>query len=348
MNTQTPTGPSILKHVWSRRPDKKWGIKAMVSIDLSNDGVPGDGFYSITDDLIAESGHNVLSTKLSLIRESIVPIVGSLHDDDQFECIGTGFFISCSGLLLTAAHVIAHVIERSRKVRSDDDRVWSGDNVNLSAVIFRNQIFHPGRLFLAPIQWAAFFAETRSNPLPIRGLDLRCSSDIAICKVMEIPGGHQPLSLIQPGIRGTGITPGANIYALGYGELPERFTLHPDRLAQNLPGNLGLHVSIGQMIEMFPDNWGDGRQASPPGPCFSFGASIPGGMSGSPIFDREGIYVHGVVSKGLNVIEGESPLAYGSMIAPSMTLPIQPLGANLLQVHSSHQHGMAIINAPDL
>jgi hypothetical protein len=43
-------------------------------------------------------------------------------------------------------------------------------------------------------------------------------------------------------------------------------------------------------------------------------------MSGGPIFDRQGVYVHGVVSKGLEGASGPENLSYGSMLGPSMGL----------------------------
>jgi hypothetical protein len=115
-------------------------------------------------------------------------------------------------------------------------------------------------------------------------------------------------------------------------------------LTDNEKLRLQPHVSRGAITEYYADNFTT-KTVSTPGPCFAFSAKIPGGMSGGPIFDRDGIYVHGVISKNWH---GER-LSYGSMLAPSMLLPLSQLGnLNLLQIHKAGTHGMAIFYAPGL
>ncbi len=46
-----------------------------------------------------------------IIRQSIVPIVALNEGDQGMICIGTGFFIIASGLLMTADHVIRDPID---------------------------------------------------------------------------------------------------------------------------------------------------------------------------------------------------------------------------------------------
>jgi hypothetical protein len=69
-----------------------------------------------------------------------------------------------------------------------------------------------------PFEWTMFLAEKRENPIPFRGVDLKLNSDIAICKVPGRPDGaaHQPLSIVQSGIRGTSLVVGASVGAIGY------------------------------------------------------------------------------------------------------------------------------------
>ena len=70
-------------------------------------------------------------------------------------------------------------------------------------------------------------------------------------------------------------------------------------------------------------------------------------MSGSPIFDDERIYVHGVVSKGWEDGNGLMHYGFGSMLAPSMHLPIQAMnGKSLLEVLASSEHGMPRLSMP--
>jgi len=70
-------------------------------------------------------------------------------------------------------------------------------------------------------------------------------------------------------------------------------------------------------------------------------------MSGSPIFDDERIYVHGVVSKGWENEDG-SELGFGSMLAYSLALPLKALGGRtLLELLKSSEHGITKISIPD-
>ncbi|MGA9893125.1 MAG: hypothetical protein WBQ55_12380 [Xanthobacteraceae bacterium] len=87
------------------------------------------------------------------------------------------------------------------------------------------------------------------------------------------------------------------------------------------PPQFNLHGSVGTIMQFFPDNLTK-RDVSTPGPCFSFGVKIPDGMSGAPIFDKEGAYVHGVVSKGWKNEGGPENSSFGSMLRPLMSIPI--------------------------
>jgi hypothetical protein len=112
-------------------------------------------------------------------------------------------------------------------------------------------------------------------------------------------------------------------------------------------GNFDLHASVGNIMEWLPDN-SVSRTASTPDPCFSFDATILARMSGGPMFDREGIYVHGVVSKGLEGASGPENFGFGSMLAPSMALPIARMNnSSLLRLQSEGNEGMPILRAPD-
>jgi hypothetical protein len=109
-----------------------------------------------------------------------------------------------------------------------------------------------------------------------------------------------------------------------------------------------LHASTGPILERFPDNL-TRRHVSTPGACFSAAIRLPPGMSGSPIFDHEGIYVHGVVSKGWDFEPGVAALGYGSMLAHSLPLPLKPLGnKSLLDLHKSGDHGLTKLSGPGL
>lgn len=136
--------------------------------------------------------------------------------------------------------------------------------------------------------------------------------------------------------------------AIGYPAMQDAELTCSERGALAFRGSFDLFASKGNILEWLPDN-ATTRTVSTPGPCFSFGAKIPGGMSGAPIFDREGIYVHGVVSKGIDGPSGPERHSFGSMLGPSMGLPIARMnGKSLLQLLTQGNEGMAVLNGPGL
>ena len=102
------------------------------------------------------------------------------------------------------------------------------------------------------------------------------------------------------------------------------------------PPQFNLHGSVGKIIQFFQDNLTN-REVSTPAPCLSFSAKIPGGMSGGPIFDKEGAYVHGVVSKGWENQEGPENFSFGTMLRPSMSIPIARMGGKSLDEMQKRQ-----------
>lgn len=297
--------------------------------------------------------HLAENTSFGLISyyfgQSIVPIVAMSNDLSWMKCIGTGFFVSCTGLLVTAAHVISDPIESdygsSREVSS---LTWNSDAVTIGVMIPRNPIMEGGGYFFRHIEWATFLAEQAISPIPFRRSHLKLNADIAICKVQQpdelIP--YQPLALIQKGIRGFGTDIGKNATAIGYGEMREHIELISDggRIVCDLP--FQLNISRGVVLEHFADN--AVTRASPsPGPCFAASLPLPPGMSGSPIFDHEGLYVHGVASMGLSDSDGPTDHGFGSMLAHAIQLPIAPLGnRSLADTMRAKTDGMIIMQGP--
>ena len=141
---------------------------------------------------------------------------------------------------------------------------------------------------------------------------------------------------------------GSTAYALGYAGMTD-VELELKKEGQIVGNhNFHLHGSIGTILEQYPDNF-EKKEMPTPGPCFSFAAKILGGMSGGPIFDREGVYVHGVVSKGWEDERGPSQYSFGSMLRPSMGLPISRMnGASLDMIQASSTEGMGILRGPDM
>ena len=283
--------------------------------------------------------------------ESIVPIVVMTPREGIVRCLGTGFFISSSGLLVTAAHVVSDPIDRGYGgVKRIDEGNWWIGSVGLGIMMPTNPIFQAQGHFFRPIEWAGFLATPAETPLPFMPERLKLTSDVAICKVAPrhdaVP--DQPLSIVQPGVRGVGLQEGKNATVIGYAGMKDVF-VRQDGEQFHLDDALRfeLHVSMGRITQHLPDN-GTNRQAQTPGPCFAASFKLPAGMSGSPIFDDERIYVHGVASVGLEEEAGPSDHAYGAMLAPSLGLPIAPLGGkSLLDLMKSDEAGIPKFTIPD-
>jgi hypothetical protein len=141
---------------------------------------------------------------------------------------------------------------------------------------------------------------------------------------------------------------GKTATAIGYGEMQDVELARESNRVISGKFFFGLHASTGVILERFPDNLTE-RQVPTPGACFSASLQLSPGMSGSPIFDNEGIYVHGVVSKGWVDEGGPIRFGFGSMLAHSLRLPIKLLGnKSLLELHKVDEHGFPKLSGPGL
>jgi S1-C subfamily serine protease len=341
----------ILKTFWQQRQDGVYGAIAMQSLDLLGPDRKGADFFPVQDDVVVTQHTPIAGTIKSVMGESIVPVVAIVPGENKVRCVGTAFFISCTGLLITAAHVITDPIDRKYgNVKKGDDASLQARDIYFGVLVPNNPLFQiPGYSFFQ-FEWSMFLAQQRSVPLTFMGLDLKLTSDIAICKVPEKAGNypHQPLAIVQSGIVGTGMGVGSYACALGYAGMAD-FDIDLNSARQiTAHKKFNLHGSTGKLIEFFPNNF-EKQTVMTPGPCFSFGAEIPGGMSGGPIFDREGIYVHGVISSGCKDESGPERFSYGSMLRPSMGLPIARMnGASLDDLQKRSSEGMAVLRASGL
>lgn len=162
------------------------------------------------------------------------------------------------------------------------------------------------------------WAHWKKSPLIHERDRLEYLTDIAICKIPEMPNGvvHQPLSMsLNP------FSLGEAAYSIGYAEMediPLSYKNGKTRIAKH---SAELFVSIGEVTELFPQNHVD-KTVTAPGPCFTFKAKIPGKMSGAPVFGGDGVIIRGVVSKSWS---GDRD-ATGAMLGPAMRLPLNEPG----------------------
>jgi hypothetical protein len=341
--------PKILKALFRREANGGYAIKHVVVVPIGPGPDASTDFYPITDDIIGAQP-NYISTIVTTLSQTIVPIVAILPSENRIVCLGTGFFVSVTGLMITAAHVVLDPIEREYGgVRQIDDSHWDIGDLNLGVMIRTSPIFGEAGWIFRKIEWASLLAEWADSPLPFGRRDLKLTTDIAICQIEALPGDacFQPLAMVQPGLLGLGLAEGKSAVAIGYGAMQDVDLDVASEGAMEGDFFFDLYVAAGNVIERFPDNLSD-PQVRTPGPCFSASLKLPGGMSGSPIFDDERLYVHGVVSGGVEGPDGPDPFGYASMLGPSLHIPIKPLGDRpLVDFVGDPQFGILRLNIPD-
>ena len=320
----------ILKTIWRKNETGVWAGHDLKGIDLK----PREGFskdyFKIENEvtLMTQTPGHIMNNLFAtfgttefLVRQSIVPIVAWNDGDVEIRCIGTGFFISASGLLMTAAHVLRDPVDENYTTVTQVDKSSHklGDNLHFGILLpanpaMKNAPFemHPAmreaKWFMCPFEWTYHWGQDTDSPLFHIKPEFKLHFDIAVCKVREhsLIGPYQPLNI---GLHSLKL--GDRAVAIGY----------PDMRNIRLGGDdyqPELVVSVGSVTTIHPDNMIE-KQNPTPGPNFEFNAKIPGRMSGSPILVGGAIITKGVVSRSLGSNDNH---ASGCLIASIMNLPL--------------------------
>jgi hypothetical protein len=339
----------ILKSIWTRRPDGRWGVHDMKGITLKpKPGQDADFFTfdarlelltsappSNMGDLFASFG----STDF-LMKQSIVPVVAWVAGAATIRCIGTAFVVSCTGYVVTASHVLLDPQESgyaSGPVREGNTETV--ENMLMGVLMPVNPALGIKGFKFLPFQGAWYWGEWKESPLLHEEKRFKSLIDIAVCKLPEPDGGaaYQPLNLsLNPFSRGE------EAYAIGYARIKDIPITYVDGQAHISEFDWKLYVSTGEVIDVFPLNH-ENKEVRTPGPCFAFQARIPGKMSGSPIFGAKGAVIRGVVSGSLS---GEKH-AYGCMMGPAMNLPLAT-GKSLKTLMRDGNDGIAVVQGQGL
>lgn len=319
----------ILKTIWRKNDAGVWAGHDLKGIDLK----PRDGFskdyFKIENEVnlmtqkpgaIMNNLFATFGTTEFLVRQSIVPIVAWNDGDEEIRCIGTGFFISASGLLMTAAHVLRDPVDENyttvTQVNKNSHKL--DENLRFGILLPANPAMrnaplqvHPAireaKWFMCPFEWAQHWGQDVESPLLHKKPEFKLELDIAVCKVREQPliGPYQPLNI---GLYNLKL--GDRTVAIGYPEM-RNIRLDGDDYQPELV------VSVGSVTTIHPDNMTEKKNTTP-GPNFEFNAKIPGKMSGSPILVGEGVITKGVVSRSWQ----DENHASGCLVAPIMNLPL--------------------------
>jgi hypothetical protein len=310
---------AILKTIWFRRQDRRWCIQDIKGLKLTPKNGHDKNYFAFDNELhLMTQTPGILSpSELSrsfgttdfLVKQSIVPIVARVHDESFIRTIGTGFFVSCTGYLMTACHVVLDPEDRGYgKIQRDGNRLRLLCGLDMGVLIQINPATGLRGVAFLPFEACWYWGDWKSSPLLHESERFDILTDIAICKVPMWPNGegHQPLNLSL-----NSFSRDERAFVLGYAEMPD---IQMDEISEL---RNDLYVTVGNVMDVFPNNH-ISREVPTPGPCFDFSAKVPGKMSGAPIFGADGAVVRGVVSRSFS---GERH-AYGAMIGPAMHLPV--------------------------
>ena len=339
----------IMKTLWARREDGRWGIHDFKALALEPKEKSEDDFFAIEGkmELLTTSPPKNIHAAFSsfgtadfLMKQSIVPVVAFVPDEKVVKCIGTAFVISCTGFLVTACHVLLDPVERGygKAIRSGKTIIFS-DGFQMGVMIPVSPAYGIKGFRFFPFEYSWYWGEWKNTPLFHEDEKFDTLIDIAICKIPEMPDGvaHQPLNLSLNRFK-----KGEKAYSVGYANMKDiPINIEDGRLSLDAFED-EIFLSFGEVLDTFPENHTK-KEVPTPGPCFDFNARIPGKMSGGPIFGAEGAVVRGVVSRSFS---GEKH-AYGSMLGPVMQLPLR--GAETLKsMMESGNEGIAKVQGAGL
>jgi hypothetical protein len=271
----------ILKSIWRKSAAGVWTTHDLKGINLK----PRDGFSKVyfrienEMNLMTQSPGPIMSNLFAtfgttefLVRQSIVPVVAWNDGDEEIRCIGTGFFISASGLLLTAAHVLRDPVDENytEVTHLEKNSHKLGANLHFGILLpsnpaMKNAPFEipmpmrEAKWFMCPFEWATHWGKDIESPLLHKKPEFQLDLDVAVCKVGEHPwiGPFQPLNI---GLYNLKI--GDRAVAIGYPEM-RNIRLGGDEYQPELI------VSVGSVTTIHRDNITD-KRSSTPGPNFEF------------------------------------------------------------------------------
>jgi hypothetical protein len=340
---------NILKSLWTRRPDGRWGIHDMKGIALKpRAGEPKDFFRFESDmELLSSTPPRNLGDFFSsfgytdlVLKQSILPVVAWIDGAPTIRCIGTAFIVSCSGYVITAAHVVLDPQESGyAEVAARDGNTDVFDGIIFGVLMPVHPAIGQAGFEIIPFERASYWGMWKKSPLIHEPDRLESLTDVAICKLRSRGdgGAYQPLHLsLNP------FSIGEKAYAVGYAEMKDIPIDYVDGEPRISKYEWEPLVSTGHVSELVPMNHIN-KEVPTPGPCFNFKARIPGKMSGSPIFGADGAVVRGVVSRSSS---GEKD-AYGCMLGPVMSLARSD-GPSLGTLMKSGQEGMAVTSSQGL
>lgn len=339
----------ISKTLWARQKDGRWGIHDLKGLPLTPKKNSEADFFTFESEmnLLTNSPpkniHDVFASfgpTDFLMKQSILPVVASVPNEDFIRCIGTAFVISCTGYVMTACHVLLDPVESDYgKVVRKENTIFFMNELWMGVLIPINPAYGVKGFKFFPFENSWYWGEWKNSPLIHEDDNFDTLTDIAICKIPEMPNGaaHQPLNLSL-----NQFNKGEKAYAFGYANMEDIQLKRKNGKQIICEFEHDLFVSVGEISEVFPENHLK-KEVPTPGPCFDFRAKIPGKMSGGPVFGAKGAVIRGVVSRSFS---GERH-SYGAMLGPVFHLPLMK-DATLKSLKESGDEGIGDIQGQGL
>lgn len=216
------------------------------------------------------------------LRNAIVPVFCQ-HTDGRMYGVGTAFHVDGFGNFLTAYHVIDFV-----------EKHPAGRPIlflSMHAVVF-GTISIPPDCFVPADEVIASMMESDDPMAALRGQPSRRPAiDAALLKPEPIGPGARPPQTLPMRTNGWVPRVGEIVLAIGF---PQLDLSEVDLVKQSALIDEGMYGAYGRIVAIHED----GVSRSNPTPVFEVESDWPGGMSGGPVFNRNGEVV-GMVSRSL-------------------------------------------------
>ena len=227
-----------------------------------------------------------------LMKQSIVPVLAWKNGDDSVKCIGTASVISCSGYLLTAAHVIMDPFERGYGGVRQGTQLSPDPALNFGVFIPLNPAYGSRRFRFFPFEEYWIWGGWKESPLFNQRDEFEYLTDIAICKIGEMPFGaaHQHLGLsLNPFVSEEAA------YSMGYAEMADIGLNYSDEDSVAFC-EFSMELYIRRQNYGFIEKIILRRRCLRQGRASTSTLNIPGKMSGAPVFGAQGAVIRGVVN----------------------------------------------------
>jgi hypothetical protein len=203
---------------------------------------------------------------------SVVPVAEI--EDDTITALGSAFFISNLGLLITARHVVDEAIRKDRP----EGRSAGRPGHHYVIVVPRNSSDTPLEVIGLPVQQIGF--DSTTSDVAVLRVDMNQFPDDLLPHLRPWPLAH-----VRP-------EPGEECTIYGYGAMLVGEPIDVSDVTR-INWMQQLDTSRGPVGDVFPGGRDSGLA---PHPCFEVRTVVRGGMSGGPAFTNRGLC--GVFSAG--------------------------------------------------